>query len=297
MSTTEDQCDNFTNDSAMMIAWERHLEGIRDDALFHDPFAKSLAGSKGEKLSADFGANCAMFEFPDWPEFHRTWTAVRTKFIDDRIKEFADSGKITQLINLGAGLDTRPYRLESYKIFSGGNFDFDMEVMNSNKRIVFEKFLHAPRAHCPTSDININFLNDGKTIATELDAAAHVAGCKCTFDKSKPSVIICEGLIMYLGKVGKEKIIKDLSAVAAPGSVLVLQYLDGSESETAKNIPGALDNALSRAEATQFLRAGGWDTDTLKFYRFGEEKLNYGRFPLDKFSPTAGFSFLVCHKA
>ena len=31
--------DNFTNDSAMMIAYERFLESQREDALINDPFA------------------------------------------------------------------------------------------------------------------------------------------------------------------------------------------------------------------------------------------------------------------
>ena len=65
--------DNFTNDSAMMIAWERHLESQRDDALFKDPFAKALAGTKGQGLSANFGKMCTTFEFPGWEDFHRSW--------------------------------------------------------------------------------------------------------------------------------------------------------------------------------------------------------------------------------
>ena len=305
------QFDNFTNDSAMMIAFERHLESRHDGAFFTDPFAKSLAGSKGERLSEEFGTNYSVvFGFAGWPEFHKNWTAVRTKFIDDHISEFAATGKYHYILNLGAGMDTRPYRLECYKNFKNGNFDFDMAVVNKNKQVVFEKFLSSPQAHCGTRDIDLDFLSEDKTIATELDAFAVTLNTgyadagqtkqgpsqSCAFDKSKPSVIISEGLIMYLGKIGKQKLIKDVSAVAAAGSALVLQFMDASESEASKAHPGALDNALSRAEALELLTAGGWDTDTIQFYRFGEEKLNFGRFPLDKFKPTASFSFCVCFK-
>ena len=45
------------------------------------------AAGKGESLSAAFEAYATPFGFPDWPDFHRTWTAVRTKFIDDRIEQ------------------------------------------------------------------------------------------------------------------------------------------------------------------------------------------------------------------
>jgi O-methyltransferase involved in polyketide biosynthesis len=63
----------------MMIAWERSLESELPVPLFSDPLAKTLAGSKGEKLSANFGNMCTMFEFEGWPEFHKTWVAVRTR--------------------------------------------------------------------------------------------------------------------------------------------------------------------------------------------------------------------------
>ena len=48
---------NFTNDSAMMIAYERGLETDKgpENSLFQDPFAKFLQGPKGRQLSKDFG--------------------------------------------------------------------------------------------------------------------------------------------------------------------------------------------------------------------------------------------------
>ena len=98
--------DNFTNDSAMMIAYERALESKRDDALFRDPLAGALAGSKGVALSAGFGNYCATFELPGWPEFHTMWTAVRTRFIDNRVSRWALGGEHRQLVNCGAGMDT-----------------------------------------------------------------------------------------------------------------------------------------------------------------------------------------------
>ncbi len=70
-----------------------------------DPFAEILAGPKGQTLSDSFGAGSAHFGLPDWPEFHKTWTAVRTRFIDDQIVRVAENRecKIEQLVNLGAG--------------------------------------------------------------------------------------------------------------------------------------------------------------------------------------------------
>lgn len=277
--------DNFTNDSAMMIAYERDLESSRPDALFQDPFAKALAGSKGETLSEAFGANCEQFEFPDWAEFHKTWTAVRTKFIDDAVSNVANMGECKQLVNLGAGMDTRAYRLECYKAFEVGSFEVDMEVINQNKATVFKDFLSSPSPKCSVVNVTLDFLDEDKTLATELGAP---------FDATKPSVFVSEGLIMYLGSSGKLKLLRDMSAVAALGSVFILQYMDPSESEAAKANPAVLQFGLSADEATRTLTELGWRD--FEISKFGDEKLNFGRFPVDRFKPSASFSFLICKK-
>ena len=136
-----EEIGNFTNDSAMLIAHERALETSKgkEIALFQDPFAKFLQGPKGETLSNDFGDYAAAFGFTGWPGFHKTWTVVRTKFIDDQIEEYIKGGKgtLTQMVNLGAGVDTRAYRLECYKNFTNV-FEVDMKVINDAKEKVFD---------------------------------------------------------------------------------------------------------------------------------------------------------------
>mmetsp|Transcript_21569 Transcript_21569/g.60711 ORF Transcript_21569/g.60711 Transcript_21569/m.60711 type:complete len:288 (+) Transcript_21569:69-932(+) len=280
--------DDFTNDSAMMIAWERALESKRPSALFRDPLAAALAGSKGEDLSAKFEASCTMFEFPDWPEFHKTWVAVRTRFIDDRIAECAAAGRFSQLVNLGAGMDTRPYRLKCYGAFANGAFDVDMAVVNAGRAKIFADMLGAPESHCPVVTVDLDLLDTEKVLATELVRE------NSRFDATAPTVFVCEGLIMYLGAVGKVKLIADISAVAAPGSVLVLQFMDASQSAAARAHPAALENALSVEEATRELSRHGWRD--LQFSMFGDEKLSYDRFPTDRFKPSPSFSFCVCTK-
>ena len=62
---------------------------------------------------------------------------VRTKFIDDTIHDMQnDEIQLPQLVNLGAGLDTRPFRLTCYENFERC-FDVDMEAMNTIKEKVF----------------------------------------------------------------------------------------------------------------------------------------------------------------
>jgi len=277
---------NFTNDSAMMIAFERALETRRGvDALFQDPFAEILAGPKGQVLSDSFGAGSAHFGLPDWPEFHKTWTAVRTRFIDDQIVKVAENKefKIEQLVNLGAGMDTRAYRLEACKSFLNGCFDVDMASINDEKRAIFNHVLQNPASKCKLATIDLDFLGD-KTLQEGLAEAG--------FTADKPSLFVAEGLIMYLGPEGKFKLIRDVSAVAAPGSVWVLQFLDPSEGPAADTPQAKF--GLTTQEAAEALKENGWKD--VNFWKFGEEGLNFDRFP-SKFKPCAGFSFAVAVKA
>ncbi len=79
----------------------RALETERPDALFQDPFARLLAGARGEALMEMLGdKNNATNAI-----------AIRTRALDDLILRLVESEEIDTVLNLGAGLDTRPYRL------------------------------------------------------------------------------------------------------------------------------------------------------------------------------------------
>ena len=125
--------------------------------------------------------------------------------------------------------------------------------------------------------VDLDFLDEKQTLATELG--------KTRFDATAATVFISEGLIMYLGESGKLKLIADVSAVAAPGSVVfVLQFMDASAPQ-----------ALSVEEATRELNRHGWEK--LEFTKFGDKKLDFGRYPRDRFKPNSAFSFCVCSEA
>lgn len=262
--------DNFTNDSALMIAYERALETDRPDCLIQDPFAKLLQGTKGNRLSDEFEKNCAMFGFEGWPEFHKMWTAVRTKFIDDQLaKATAD---VCQLVSLGAGLDTRRFRLDCYKKLTSV-FEVDMAVINDAKVQILEKLGATPL--CEKSEIiSIDLLSTEQSLKAELSAKG--------FDDQKPTIFLAEGLIMYLGD-GAWKLLTDVKDLSCGGSVFVLNFMDGgAHAPTLPNETSLRDNF-----------GESWD---LEFYKYGEDGLNFGRFDAEKFPPSAAFSFMVARK-
>ena len=93
---------NRISETAYLVAMYRALETERPDALFHDPFARVLAGGKGEILVNILGDERKGLSA----------IAIRTCVIDELIEQLLKLHEIDVVINLGAGLDTRPYRLK-----------------------------------------------------------------------------------------------------------------------------------------------------------------------------------------
>jgi len=78
----------------------RARESRRPDAIFHDPLSERLAGERGRRIADQLSRPGR----DDWP------LVVRTRLIDDLVLESVAQGADC-VLNLAAGLDTRPYRL------------------------------------------------------------------------------------------------------------------------------------------------------------------------------------------
>jgi methyltransferase (TIGR00027 family) len=80
----------------------RSLESERADARFHDPYAHVLAGQRGQDL----------MRFLPWGTWIGWMVVVRTCIFDELILQMLQQEGVETVLNLGAGLDTRPYRLD-----------------------------------------------------------------------------------------------------------------------------------------------------------------------------------------
>lgn len=90
------------SDTALMAAAYRAMETDHPSALFHDPLAEKLAGEQGRKIIGGLPKKA----------FIGGWTVViRTRIIDNLL-QVAIAGGVDTILNLGAGLDTRPYRMD-----------------------------------------------------------------------------------------------------------------------------------------------------------------------------------------
>src|SRR5260370_9059861 len=77
------------------------MESERPGALFRDPYARRLAGARGERIvdTMTKGRSWA------WPMI------VRTAVMDELILRAIERDGVDMVLNLAAGLDPRPYPL------------------------------------------------------------------------------------------------------------------------------------------------------------------------------------------
>jgi methyltransferase (TIGR00027 family) len=111
-------------DTAMWIAAYRALESERSDAVFKDKLAGKLAGPRGYK----------MVEQTPGTERMAFAMVIRTTAIDRLIYDALSKG-VTTVINLGAGLDTRPYRMDLPPTLSWIEVDFPGTISYKNNML------------------------------------------------------------------------------------------------------------------------------------------------------------------
>src|SRR5262245_15406547 len=97
----QDDAIRDVSDTALWVALYRAEESERKDALFHDPYARRLAGERGQRI------------LDTVPGAHRiSWPmVVRTQVLDEIILRLVKEHGVDTVLNLAAGLDARPWRL------------------------------------------------------------------------------------------------------------------------------------------------------------------------------------------
>ncbi len=89
------------SDTALWVAVYRAMETERSDAVFRDPFARRLAGTRGEEIMRSIK-----------PSQQHAWSyTARTHLIDTFVEQEVARGA-DMVIDLAAGLDARPYRMD-----------------------------------------------------------------------------------------------------------------------------------------------------------------------------------------
>lgn len=137
---------------------------------------------------------------------------LRTRFIDDAIIRFSNAraSERPQVVLLGAGLDCRAYRMHLASRFFEVDFpvtlDYKHEVLSGVKPL-------APRVATPVD------------LATEgFIAPLTAAG----FDVNNATIIVWEGVSMYLDHDAAEQVVAQMAQAVAPGGQVVADYAEMS---------------------------------------------------------------------
>ena len=231
------EIESITNvsDTALWIAMYRAMESERPDAVFKDPLAEKLAGERGKK----------MVESTPFSESMSFAMVVRTTAIDRLIEKALSSG-VDTVINLGAGLDTRPYRMKLPATLQWIEVDFAHLVDYKNRLLENEK---------PVCNL--------RRIATDLSEPQERRALFNYLNKeAKKALIITEGVIGYLTNDQAIELSKDLFSNKA-FQYWIQDYSRGGmrKNRQSKKVSDSLKNAswqFDIKEPVKFFSAHGW---------------------------------------
>ncbi|HMD78337.1 MAG TPA: SAM-dependent methyltransferase [Terracidiphilus sp.] len=175
------------SDTALLAVVYRARETERQDALFHDPFARRLAGKRGDQIADSM-------PFSD----RNTWAwVVRTYMYDQFIAEQCQQG-VDMVVNLGAGLDTRPYRMALPATLQW--IEVDLPGILSYK----DEILASERPACALERVGLDLFD--VTARRKLFAQLGGRAAKC--------LIFTEGFIIYFSADQVRALAEDLAAPA-----------------------------------------------------------------------------------
>jgi methyltransferase (TIGR00027 family) len=226
------------SDTARWAAVYRAKETERPDALFRDPYARRLAGERGEQIAA---------ALPFHEQHSWSWVA-RTVAFDRFIGEQLSDG-VDMVVNLAAGLDMRPFRMELPKglmwveVDLPGILDYKEEIFGAEKPV------------CALERVRMDLSDtDGRR-----RLFARLGG------RAKKALVLTEGLMIYLTAEEAGALAKDLFDVrafqswvldiASPGLLqMLLQNTDAEFGE------GVAKLKFAPANGPDFFKPYGWET-------------------------------------
>ena len=139
--------------------------------MFSDPLAERLAGEQGRAIVARVPRSTRN----GW------WLIARTKIIDDVITRSIADG-CDRVLNLAAGLDTRPYRLDLPSDFPW--IEADLPPLLAEKTQLLED--QTPRCRLTRAAVDLS------------DPHARDAFLNEALDGATKALVLTEGLLMYL---------------------------------------------------------------------------------------------------
>jgi methyltransferase (TIGR00027 family) len=158
------------SDTALMVAACRAHENDLEDAFVRDPFSARLAGERG----------LAILNSLPYAALFRFGVAVRTRFVDELLLEALAEHKVSIVLSVGCGLDTRPWRLDLAPDLRWIEVDF-ADILDYK-----DSLMSGEKARCRRERLTVDLNDPGQRCAMHETAGP------------EPSLMITEGLLLYL---------------------------------------------------------------------------------------------------
>jgi methyltransferase (TIGR00027 family) len=249
--------DSLLTSTAHWTASVRAMESALPEGLFNDPWAAALAGQAGADWMAQRSADSVL------P------IVIRTRYFDDFLQRISREHALRQCVLLAAGFDTRAFRLA----WPEGTTLFEMDqpaILRQKEQVLA---VAGAQPACARQAVGEDLT--GPWQETLLEAG---------FDPRQPSLWLLEGFLFYLPQAQIARILEKVSRLAAPGSWLGFDIINGAmlthpltrawiEMQAASGAPwiGTLDDPQA------FLAALGWKASLTQA---GQPDAHYGRWKL-----------------
>jgi methyltransferase (TIGR00027 family) len=238
------------SDTAFWIAHHRALESARPDAAFRDPLAERLAGERGRRISDAMSTSQVV-----------AWTVtLRTVIIDDLIREAIESG-VETILNLGAGLDTRPYRLSLPGSLRWIEADYPRVIEYKEGLLAGEQ----PRPRLERVKIDLAARQDRRAFLNEVNR------------DSKRVLVLTEGVVPYLPNDEVASLAQDLRSMEH-FSFWVVDYFSPLIMEYRRK--HGMDRQMGKApfrfdppDWFDFFRQQGWAAGEVRYLQDTADKL------------------------
>src|SRR5262245_37178581 len=240
------------SDTARWMAVYRANESDRADAAFRDPFARALAGERGQQILKAM----PFVEDNAWPFVARTYLFDR--YIAKQVK-----GGVDLVLNLAAGLDTRPYRMDLPSSLRWVEVDLP-DILDYKEEV----------------------LGDAKPVCAvervRLDLSNHDArrGLFARIGRSAANVlVVTEGLLLYLMADEVCALGRDLAAQASFGQWINDIMSPGLKAMLMERIGAHVQQAgapflFAPPEGPAFFEACGWKVAEVKSMLKAARKLD-----------------------
>jgi methyltransferase (TIGR00027 family) len=239
------------SDTAFMVAGFRALESERSRPLFRDPLASKLVGDHGRKILAAVPRH-----------FVGAWSVViRTVIIDDFIQQAIAPG-VDTILNLGAGLDTRPYRIDLPSSLHWIEVDFPHMIELKEARLAGE------RPSCRLDRIKLDLTD--RALRQQLLADVSARATKI--------LVLTEGVVPYLTNDDVAKLADDLRQIDKIGFWIIDYFSPEAIRFGPKMCARFMRNAPFQFEPKDwfsFFAGHGWRASDVRY--ISEEAMRLGR--------------------